>query len=122
MGAGEACGVAPSSSMISELVPERRRPLALAVFGLASSLGFIVFYPLVGWIGQRYGWRGMFVSSGLPGRTTWMVGFALMSFFALAHQAPISTITAVVPAGFGAVSTVSHAAPPALERLRTVQK
>ena len=67
MGAGEACGIAPSNSMISDLVREPRRPLALAVFGLASSLAAIVFYPLIGWIGQRYGWRGMFTASGVPG-------------------------------------------------------
>jgi MFS family permease len=67
MGAGEACGIAPSNSMISDLVREPRRPLALAVFGLASSLAALLFYPLVGWIGQHHGWRAMFSASGVPG-------------------------------------------------------
>lgn len=67
MGAGEACGVAPSNSMISDLFRDRRRPLALAVFGMSSSLAYLLFFPPVGWIGQHYGWRAMFVASGLPG-------------------------------------------------------
>jgi MFS family permease len=67
MGAGEACGIAPSNSMISDLVREGRRPLALAVLGLASSLASLVFYPLAGWVGQHYGWRMMFTASGVPG-------------------------------------------------------
>jgi MFS family permease len=75
MGAGEACGIAPSTSMISDLVRQRRRPLALAVFGLASSLASLVFYPLVGWTGQHYGWRGMFTASGLPGLVLAIVFF-----------------------------------------------
>jgi MFS family permease len=75
MGAGEACGIAPSNSMISDLVSETRRPLALAVFGLASSLAAIVFYPLIGWIGQHYGWRGMFTAGGVPGLVLAVVFF-----------------------------------------------
>ena len=82
MGAGEACGVAPSSSMISTLFREQRRSLALAVFGMASSLAYLLFYPLIGWIGQRYGWRGMFVASGLPG-----FGLALVFFLTVKEPA-----------------------------------
>jgi len=75
VGAGEACGIAPSNSMIADLVREPRRPLALAVFGLASSLAAIVFYPLIGWTGQHYGWRGMFTASGVPGLVLAVVFF-----------------------------------------------
>jgi MFS family permease len=86
MGAGEACGVAPSSSMISDLFPEERRSLALAVFGLASSLAFLVFYPIIGWIGHNQGWRGMFVASGLPG-----FALALVFFLTVREAAPRKT-------------------------------
>lgn len=75
VGAGEACGIAPSNSMIADLFREPRRPLALAVFGLASSLAAIVFYPLIGWTGQHYGWRGMFTASGVPGLVLAVVFF-----------------------------------------------
>ena len=67
MGAGEACGLAPSNSMISDLFRRERRPLALSIFGTASSIAFILFFPVLGAIGQAYGWRQMFVAAGVPG-------------------------------------------------------
>lgn len=67
MGAGEACGLAPSNSMISDLFRQARRPLALAIFGAASSLSALVFFPVAGWIDQLWGWRMMFYVAGIPG-------------------------------------------------------
>jgi MFS family permease len=81
MGAGEACAIAPSSSMISDLVREHRRPLALALFGTASSVSALLFYPLMGWIGQHHGWRAMFAASGVP-------GVALAAAFVLTVREP----------------------------------
>ncbi len=97
MGAGEACGVAPSSSMISDLFQEPRRPLALAIFGMASSLAYLLFYPLIGWIGQSYGWRGMFVASGLP-------GFLLAVVFFLTVREPARSATEEDPTSQPVVS------------------
>lgn len=67
MGAGEACGLAPSNSMISDLFRKERRALALSIFGTGSSIAFIVFFPILGMVGETYGWRQMFVFAGLPG-------------------------------------------------------
>jgi MFS family permease len=67
MGAGEACGTAPSNSIIADHFPPERRPLALALFGTASPLAYILFFPLAGWIAQTHGWRAMFIAMGLPG-------------------------------------------------------
>jgi len=67
MGAGEASGLAPSNSMISDLFRIERRPLALSIFGTAVSISGILFFPALGWIGQAYGWRQMFFVAGLPG-------------------------------------------------------
>nr|WP_166179701.1 MFS transporter [Altererythrobacter segetis] len=67
MGAGESCGLPPSSSMISDLFRKERRPLALSVFGTANSIALIAFYPVLGWIGQRYGWQAMFQAAGAAG-------------------------------------------------------
>jgi MFS family permease len=67
MGAGEACGIAPSNSMIADLFRRARRPLALALFGLANSVAFIVFFPVAGWIAEHHGWRAMFIAAGIPG-------------------------------------------------------
>ena len=67
MGAGEACGLAPSNSMISDLFRKERRALALSIFGTGSSIAFVVFFPILGAIGEAYGWRQMFIVAGLPG-------------------------------------------------------
>lgn len=67
MGAGEACALPPANSMIADLFHPRRRSLALAIFGTANSIAFMVFYPLAGWIAQAHGWRAMFIAMGVPG-------------------------------------------------------
>lgn len=82
MGAGEACGLAPSNSMISDLFRKERRALAFSVFGTASSIAFIVFFPLLGQVGEHYGWRHMFMVAGVPG-----VVLALVFFFTVKEPA-----------------------------------
>ena len=67
MGAGEACGVAPSNSMIADLFRTARRPLALSIFGTAFAISSIVFFPIAGWVTQAHGWRAAFVAAGAPG-------------------------------------------------------
>ncbi|MEO6359559.1 MAG: MFS transporter [Sphingomicrobium sp.] len=67
MGAGEACGMAPSNSIIADRFPPERRPLAMAIFGTAAPFSYILFFPIAGWIAHNYGWRAMFVAMGLPG-------------------------------------------------------
>jgi len=67
MGSGEACGIAPSNSMLADLYRDQRRPLVLAIFGTGVSLASIVFFPLLGWVGQHHGWRAMFITCGAPG-------------------------------------------------------
>lgn len=67
MGAGEACGLAPSNSIISDLFRKERRALALSIFGTGSSIAFIVFFPILGAIGESHGWRQMFILAGAPG-------------------------------------------------------
>jgi len=67
MGAGEACGIAPSNSMTADLFRAERRPLAYSIFTAATSISSIFFFPIAGWVGQNYGWRSMFVAAGIPG-------------------------------------------------------
>lgn len=67
MGAGEACGIAPSNSILADLFEKARRPVALAIFGTAYSIALVAFYPIVGWLGERHGWRAMFFAAGIPG-------------------------------------------------------
>jgi MFS family permease len=67
MGAGEACGLAPSNAMTADLFPPESRPMAYSIFATATSISSILFFPIAGWVGQHYGWRQMFVVAGIPG-------------------------------------------------------
>jgi MFS family permease len=67
MGAGEACGVAPSNAMTADLFRPERRPMAYSIFATATSISSVLFFPIAGWVGQHYGWRQMFVVAGIPG-------------------------------------------------------
>ncbi len=67
MGAGEACGLAPSNSLIGDVFRKGTRPLAFAIFGTANSIALVLFYPLLGVVGDAFGWRAMFIAAGMPG-------------------------------------------------------
>jgi MFS family permease len=75
MGAGEACATAPSNSLLSDIFRKARRPLVLALFGTAFSISSLVFFPILGWLGQTHGWRAMFIAAGLPGMVLAVVFF-----------------------------------------------
>jgi MFS family permease len=67
MGAGEASSTAPANSMIADLFPAARRPLALALYGTAATIAYAFLFPVAGWIAETYGWRTMFMAAGIPG-------------------------------------------------------
>jgi MFS family permease len=67
MGAGEACGTAPSNSMLADLYDKARRPLALSVLTSGSTLGVFFGYLVGGWVNELYGWRIAFLVAGVPG-------------------------------------------------------
>src|SRR5688572_24051974 len=50
MGAGEATSTAPANSMIADLFPAARRPLALALYGTAATISYAALFPVAGWI------------------------------------------------------------------------
>jgi MFS family permease len=81
LGAGEACGIAPSNSMTADLFRPKRRPLAYSIFATATSISSILFFPIAGWIGQQHGWKQMFVVAGIP-------GFCLAGLFLLTVPEP----------------------------------
>jgi predicted MFS family arabinose efflux permease len=76
MGAGEAAGVAPSNSMIADLVSRERRPLALSIMTSGTGLAALVFFPIVGWIASTHGWRSAFVFAGIAGTIVSALFFA----------------------------------------------
>ncbi|MEJ0023829.1 MAG: MFS transporter [Alphaproteobacteria bacterium] len=81
MGVGESTGMAPSTSMISDLFRARSRQMAMSILGTAGVVASLTFFPVVGAVGQAYGWRAMFFVAGVP-------GVALALLFALTVREP----------------------------------
>jgi MFS family permease len=67
MGAGEAAGLAPSQSMIADMVSPAKRPFALSIFTASSAINSLLFMPVAGWIAATYGWRAAFHAAGMAG-------------------------------------------------------
>jgi predicted MFS family arabinose efflux permease len=67
VGIGEAGGLPPSYSLISDYFPPARRGTALAVFGMGIPLGVLCGFLVGGWINQYFGWRAAFRVVGIPG-------------------------------------------------------
>ncbi|MCW2389632.1 putative MFS family arabinose efflux permease [Sphingobium sp. B11D3B] len=87
LGAGEATSVAPSNSIIADLFTAEQRPLALGFLSMATSLGILVAFPVLGWVSQDYGWRYAFIAAGLPG-----ILLAILFFFTVREPARIADL------------------------------
>lgn len=67
VGVGEAGGVTPSHSVISDYFNEHERPLAISLFSLGAAIGAMAGMGMGGLVAQEYGWRMAFLVAGLPG-------------------------------------------------------
>ena len=64
---GEAGGMAPSISAVSDLYPKERRSLVISLFMMGPHFGVLIGLALGAWIAQHYGWRYTFFAFGVPG-------------------------------------------------------
>ncbi|MEP6965308.1 MAG: MFS transporter, partial [Polaromonas sp.] len=64
---GEAGGMAPSISLVSDLYPPKQRSFMISLFMMGPHLGVLIGLALGGWIAQHYGWRSTFIWFGAPG-------------------------------------------------------
>jgi predicted MFS family arabinose efflux permease len=67
VGVGEAGGLPPSYSLISDYYPPERRGTAMAVMGMGIPLGVLCGFLVGGWVNQYFGWRTAFMVVGIPG-------------------------------------------------------
>ena len=67
VGIGEAGGVVPAHSMISDLYPPEKRASAMAAFVTGAHIGILLAFLIGGIVGQAFGWRWAFVIAGVPG-------------------------------------------------------
>ena len=73
---GEAGGMAPSISMVSDSYPPRMRSFAISLFMMGPNLGTLLGLVIGGMVAQYYGWRSVFLAFGIPG-----VVLALLVYF-----------------------------------------
>lgn len=64
---GEAGGIAPSYSLISDYYPRERRSRAIAVYSLGIPIGSALGLFFGGWLAGQFSWRSAFIIVGLPG-------------------------------------------------------
>lgn len=67
VGVGEAGGVAPSYSVISDYFPKEQRARALAFYSFGIPIGMAIGYFGGSWIATRFNWRTAFIVLGLAG-------------------------------------------------------
>lgn len=67
VGSGEAGGTAPSLSVIADLYPPDRRPLAIGLFTCNGPFGVFVGAAFGAWAAAHIGWRNAFLLIGLVG-------------------------------------------------------
>ena len=67
VGVGEAAGVAPAYSLISDLYPAKQRSRALAIFSLGIPLGSAFGVLFGGLIAAQVDWRYAFIIIGIAG-------------------------------------------------------
>jgi len=67
VGVGEAGGLPPSSSILSDCFPAERRPMAFTVLALGAPIGAWLGADMAGAVAHDYGWRAAFIALGLPG-------------------------------------------------------
>ncbi|MFT4090319.1 MAG: MFS transporter [Asticcacaulis sp.] len=67
VGIGEAGGVAPAHSLISDLYPPQHRARALGVFSLGVPLGSAIGIMFGGLVAAQFNWRIAFIVIGLTG-------------------------------------------------------
>lgn len=67
VGVGEAGGVAPSFSLISDFFPSAQRARALAIYSLGIPLGSALGVYFGGYIAANVDWRAAFIVVGLAG-------------------------------------------------------
>lgn len=67
VGVGEAAGVAPAYSLISDLYPAKQRARALAIFSLGIPFGSALGVLFGGLLAAQVDWRFAFISIGLAG-------------------------------------------------------
>jgi MFS family permease len=67
VGIGEAALVPLAMSLLSDLYPPAKRPMATAIFYASGMIGILATFLLGSWLAAHHGWRTAFFAAGPPG-------------------------------------------------------
>lgn len=67
VGIGEAGGIPPSHSIITDYFDKSQRGMALSIYSMGTSVGGFLGLVIGGYVAQHYGWRAAFLVLGIPG-------------------------------------------------------
>lgn len=67
VGIGEAANVPAAMSVIGDLYPPAKRPMAVAIFYTGGMAGMLVTFLFGSWLATNFGWRTAFLAAGPPG-------------------------------------------------------
>lgn len=67
VGVGEAGGVPPSQSLISDYFPKEKRSSAMGLYAMGVPLGTLIGMAFGGLVADLFGWRAAFLMAGAPG-------------------------------------------------------
>jgi len=77
LGLGEGGGFPASAKAVAEWFPPRERSMAFGLFNTGSAVGAVVAPPIVAAIALAFGWRAVFIVTGIVGVLWAAVWFAL---------------------------------------------
>ncbi|WP_271078866.1 spinster family MFS transporter [Aurantiacibacter sp. MUD61] len=67
VGLGEAIGLPPNQSVISDYFPANKRGLAISILLLSPPLGAFIGFVGGGYVAQNFGWEATFLVAAIPG-------------------------------------------------------
>lgn len=67
VGVGEAGGIPPSYSLISDYIEREKRGTVFAILNSSIPVGVFTGFIVGGWVNEYYGWRAAFMVVGIPG-------------------------------------------------------
>lgn len=78
VGVGEAGGVPPAHSLITEITPKENRASAMAFFHLGLPIGTLLGLAFGGLVADLFGWRTAFIFAGAPGIIVALLVFVVL--------------------------------------------
>jgi len=102
LGIGEGGCFPGAAKGVGEWFPPRERAMAMGVAIGGASLGAVAAPPLTVWLAGKFGWRGVFLATGVLG-ASWVIAWCLLSRRWPSHSATQDKATFIPCADAGPV-------------------